>query len=132
MATGRSSNTLYSVGSPPPEIIWTVVRGDTAAFKAYVTTDALEPLFIPDWEIEMDVKRGDLVVVTLYPQAIPDTTTIDPNDKVPGEFLVSLTAEQCDLLRTGDLFDIQMTNETTNQVWTVAKGSFEIIEDITR
>lgn len=132
MATGRSSNTLYSVGSPPPEIIWTVVRGDTAAFKAYVTTDALEPLFIPDWEIEMDVKRGDLVVVTLYPQAIPDTTTVDPNDKVPGEFLVSLTAEQCDLLRTGDLFDIQMTNETTNQVWTVAKGSFEIIEDITR
>jgi hypothetical protein len=133
MATVRGSGTSsYSVGSAPPEIIWTVVRGDTAAFKAYVTTDALEPLFIPDWEIEMDVKRGDLVVVTLYPQAIPDNTTVDANDKIPGEFLVSLTSEQCDLLRTGDLFDIQMTNEETEQVWTVAKGSFQVIEDITR
>jgi hypothetical protein len=133
MATGRSTGTnSYSVGSAPPEIVWTVVRGDTASFKAYVTTDDLEPLFIPDWEIEMDIKRGDLVVATLYPTAIPDNTTIDANDKIPGEFLVALTANECDLLRTGDVFDIQMTNEETNQVWTVAQGSFVIIEDITR
>jgi hypothetical protein len=133
MATGRSTGTSsYSVGSAPPEIIWTVVRGDTASFKAYVTTDELEPLFIPDWTIEMDIKRGDLVVATLYPTAIPDNTTPSTTDKIPGEFLVSLTAVQCDLLRTGDVFDIQMTNSTLNQVWTVAQGSFVIIQDITR
>jgi hypothetical protein len=133
MATGRSAGTSsYNVGSAPPEIVWTVVRGDTASFKAYVTTDELEPLFIPDWTIEMDIKRGDLVVATLYPTAIPDNTTPSPTDKIPGEFLVSLTATQCDLLRTGDVFDIQMTNTTLNQVWTVAQGSFVIIQDITR
>jgi hypothetical protein len=133
MAIVRSADaTSYSVGSAPPEIIWTVVRGDTASFKAYVTTDELEPLFIPDWTIEMDIKRGDLVVATLYPTAIPDNTTPSTTDKIPGEFLVSLTAIQCDLLRTGDVFDIQMTNSTLSQVWTVAQGSFVIIQDITR
>ena len=132
MAIARTDTSSYSVGSAPPEIIWTVVRGDTASFKAYVTTDELEPLFIPDWTIEMDIKRGDLVVATLYPTAIPDNTTPSTTDKIPGEFLVSLTAVQCDLLRTGDVFDIQMTNSTLNQVWTVAQGSFVIIQDITR
>ena len=132
MAIARTGTSSYSVGSAPPEIIWTVVRGDTASFKAYVTTDELEPLFIPDWTIEMDIKRGDLVVATLYPTAIPDNTTPSTTDKIPGEFLVSLTAVQCDLLRTGDVFDIQMTNSTLAQVWTVAQGSFVIIEDITR
>jgi hypothetical protein len=132
MAIARTGTSSYSVGSAPPEIIWTVVRGDTASFKAYVTTDELEPLFIPDWTIEMDIKRGDLVVATLNPTAIPDNTTTITTDKIPGEFLVSLTAIQCDLLRTGDVFDIQMTNSTLAQVWTVAQGSFVIIEDITR
>ena len=132
MAIARTDTSSYSVGSAPPEIIWTVVRGDTASFKAYVTTDELEPLFIPDWTIEMDIKRGDLVVATLYPTAIPDNTTPSTTDKIPGEFLVSLTAVQCDLLRTGDVFDIQMTNSTLSQVWTVAQGSFVIIQDITR
>jgi hypothetical protein len=136
MATLRTSANSYNIGSPPPELVWTLVRGDTASFKVYVTDDSLAALYVPDWDIEMDIKRDELVVVTLSPNAILDPVDDEP---VPGEFLVKLTAEQSDLLRTADIFDIQMTNTSTNpdsigyeQVWTVARGTIVVIEDITR
>jgi hypothetical protein len=136
MATLRTSANSYNIGSPPPELVWTLVRGDTASFKVYVTDDSLAALYVPDWDIEMDIKRDELVVVTLTPNAILDPIDDEP---VPGEFLVKLTAEQSDLLRTADVFDIQMTNTSTNpesigyeQVWTVARGTIVVIEDITR
>jgi hypothetical protein len=136
MATLRTSANSYNIGSPPPELVWTLVRGDTASFKVYVTDDSLAALYVPDWDIEMDIKRDELVVVTLTPDAILDPIDDEP---VPGEFLVKLTAEQSDLLRTADVFDIQMTNTSTNsesigyqQVWTVARGTIVVIEDITR
>lgn len=136
MATLRGSSGSYLIGSAPPEIVWTLVRGDTASFKVYVTDDTQAALYVPDWEIEMDVKRNDLVVVALSPEPILDQTD---NEPVPGEFLVKLTSEQSDLLQTGDIFDIQMTNTSTDeesigfgQVWTVAKGSVSVIEDVTR
>ena len=38
MATFRNQTTdSYALGSTPPEIRWTVVRGDSAAFRVYVT-----------------------------------------------------------------------------------------------
>lgn len=136
MATLRGSSGSYAIGSAPPEIVWTVVRGDTASFKVYVTDDAQAALHIPDWDIEMDIKRNDLVVVTLTPDPILDPIDDEP---IPGEFLVKLTSVQSNSLQTGDIFDIQMTNTSTNQssvgygqVWTVAKGSMSIIEDVTR
>lgn len=135
MATLRTSANSYSIGTPPPELLWTLVRGDTASFKVYVTNDALEPLFIPDWDIEMDIKRDQLVVTSLTPQPILDQTTPpseNATDVIPGEFLVELTSAQSQLLATGDVFDIQMTNSATNTVWTVARGTITVIEDITR
>jgi hypothetical protein len=136
MATLRTSANSYNIGSPPPELVWTLVRGDTASFKVYVTDDSLAALYVPDWDIEMDIKRDELVVVTLTPDAILDPIDDEP---VPGEFLVKLTAQQSNLLRTADVFDIQMTNTSTNsesigyqQVWTVARGTIVVIEDITR
>jgi hypothetical protein len=136
MATLRGTNTSYTVGSAPPEILWTVVRGDTASFKVYVTDDTNAALHVPDWGIEIDVKRNELVVITLTPTAILDP--ID-NDPIPGEFLVKLTSAQSNALQSGDIFDIQMTNTSTNtasigfgQVWTVARGSMSVIEDVTR
>ena len=136
MATLRGTNTSYTVGSAPPEILWTVVRGDTASFKVYVTDDTNAALHVPDWSIEIDVKRNELVVITLTPTAILDP--ID-NDPIPGEFLVKLTSLQSNALQSGDIFDIQMTNTSTNtasigfgQVWTVARGSMSVIEDVTR
>ena len=136
MATLRGSSGSYLIGSAPPEIVWTVVRGDTASFKVYVTDDTLAALHVPDWGIEIDVKRNELVVITLSPTASLDR--ID-NEPIPGEFLVKLTSVQSNSLQTGDIFDIQMTNTSTNtqsigygQIWTVARGSVSVIEDVTR
>jgi hypothetical protein len=123
----------YNVGNVPPQVAWTVVRGDTAAFKVYVTDDAKSALTIPDWTISMKIKRPNLaknlgiitddatVVLTLSPLA-------DPDD-LAGEFTVSLTAAQSLILQTGDIFDIQLSQPGT--VWTVAQGKMIIIEDVT-
>jgi len=44
MATFRNQPTdSYALGAAPPEIRWTVVRGDSAAFRVYVTNDVREP-----------------------------------------------------------------------------------------
>lgn len=123
----------YSVGANPPIVTWTVVRGDTSAFKVYVTDDNKDPLNIPDWDISMKIKRPTLsadkgkitdnatTIMALSP-------TADAND-LPGEFTVSLAAEESHNLETGDIFDIQLSDPT--RVWTVAQGSMIILEDVT-
>lgn len=124
MATSRGSSNSYDIGNKPPEVLWTVVRGDTASFKVYVTDDAKLPLNIPDWNIRMDFRRtgpdGDLIF-TAFPMQ-------DPDD-LDGEFTVSITDTESVLLETDDLFDIQLSDPT--RVWTVAQGKMSIIEDVT-
>jgi hypothetical protein len=131
MATTRSSG--YSIGNTPPFITWTVVRGDSASFRVYVTDDAKTPLNIDNWDIEMEIKRPTVaqttptitdnasLIVTLFPQA----TNADGD----GEFTVTLTPQQSVNLRTGDIFDIELSDPT--RVWTVAQGSMIILEDVT-
>lgn len=124
MATYRNqANDYYSVGSTPPTITWTVVRRDTAAFKAYVTDDIKNPLTISEWTIAMDIYRPstDTVILSLTPAA-----TVDDG---PGEFTVSLTSEESELLQTDDIFDIQLSS--LDKVWTVGRGSMIMIEDVT-
>jgi hypothetical protein len=116
----RQPRTFY-LGSIPPQIVWTVVRADTASFKVYATDDAKEPLNIPDWSIKMDIRRNGQEIVILLPEA-------DADDG-PGEFTVSLTAAQSQILESEDEFDIQLTDPT--RVWTVAQGKMNIIEDVT-
>ena len=111
----------YSVGSQPPQVTWTIVRGDTASFRVYVTDDARQPINVPDWTIDMDITRLGSIVTSLIPEA-----TIDDDD---GEFTVSLTSAQTESLETEDLFDIQLTDAT--RVWTVVQGSMIVIEDVT-
>lgn len=113
----------YNVGNIPPRVIWTIVRGDTSSFKVYVTDDAKQPLNIPDWTIKMDIERAGDDIVVLYPSADVD----DAN----GEFTVSITAAQSELLETDDVFDIQLTDLNGDRIWTVAQGKMVIIEDIT-
>jgi hypothetical protein len=132
MATFRDQAlSSYSVGSTPPNVVWTVVRGDTAAFRVYVTDDNKDPLIISEWTIDMEIKRpntkpGDFtddaeLVTTLAPS--PAT-----GDGI-GEFTVSLASGQSTLLETGDIFDIELSDES--RVWTVARGTMNIIEDVT-
>lgn len=123
MATYRNSSSSYNIGSAPPQILWTVVRGDTAAFRVYVEDYQKNPLNIADWTIEMDIARGtaDNVIVTLHPSA-----TVDDES---GEFTVYLEAAESEILETDDIFDIQLTDG--DRVWTVAQGKMFIIEDVT-
>jgi hypothetical protein len=128
MATFRNQPTdSYALGAAPPEIRWTVVRGDSAAFRVYVTNDVREPLYLEDWQIKMDIYRPstDNIIVSLSPQPIEFQDT-------EGSFTVNLTSVQSELLETGDIFDIQLTELLSEgRVWTVAKGSMVILEDVT-
>jgi hypothetical protein len=135
MATLRGSSNLYNVGNPPPRVIWTVVRGDTAAFKVYATDDERVALNIPDWSIDMKIKRpnssANLGVITDAATVILTLTPEQDADDGPGEFTVSLTAAQSLILNTGDIFDVQLSTPQNQIVWTVAQGSMVILEDVT-
>ena len=115
----------YSVGYEPPTVTWTVVKGDTASFRVYVTDNDKNPLVIEDWTIEMDIvpPNTSVPVVSLSPGATPDDG--------PGEFTVSLTAGESILLSTGDRFDIQMSTTSPASVWTVAQGTMTMIDSVT-
>lgn len=134
MATfrGQRSNE-YFIGEPPPLVEWTVVRGDTAAFKVYVTDDAKQPLNIPDWTIQMQMKRptSSPGVITDNATLIFDLTPVQDANDGPGEFTVSLTAAQSLILQTGDIFDIELSLPQDEIVWTVAQGKMKILEDVT-
>jgi hypothetical protein len=135
MASLRGSSNFYSVGNNPPLVSWTVVRGDTASFRVYVTDDLRQPLNIPDWTIKMKLKRP---VNPVEPPVFTDNATFildlfpeaDPDDE-PGEFTVFLAASQSNILETGDIFDIELSLPQDEIVWTVAQGYMVILEDVT-
>lgn len=122
MVNYRNSG-AFSIGSPPPQITWTVVRGDTAAFRVYVTDNNRIPLNIAEWTIAMDIYRSstDDVILELSPIA-----TLDDGE---GEFTVALEAAESEILETDDIFDIQLSDG--DRVWTIAAGKMIIIEDVT-
>ncbi len=137
MATLRGSQSLYDIGNKPPTVIWTVVRGDTSGFKVYVTDDAKQPLILKgeasEWTIAMKMKRPnqtkDLGVITDDATLILNLYPVADEDDLVGEFTVWLTAEESNILETGDIFDIQVSDPT--RVWTVCQGSMKILEDVT-
>lgn len=134
MATTRRSNT-YAVGNIPPQVTWTVVRGDTASFRVYVTDDAKQPLDLDGWTIAMQIKRptnpDDAGVITDAATLILTLSPAPDPDDEPGEFTVSLTALESAELETGDIFDIELSTASDALVWTVAQGSMIILEDVT-
>ncbi len=126
-------STGYNVGNIPPQVTWTVVRGDTAAFRVYVTDDSKLPLNIDDWTIAMHIKRPNSVqnlgVITDDATLILSLTPAPDADDQAGEFTVSLSDSESNILETGDIFDIQLSQ--TGTVWTVAQGKMIILEDVT-
>lgn len=124
MAQYRNQQNI-SIGSEPPQSVWTLVRGDTAGFKMYVQDDSGNPLVIEDWTITMDFYRPstETVILEISPAA-------DPDDG-PGEFTVSLAYDETEILETDDIFDIQMATSGNAIVWTVLQGKVKMIEDIT-
>lgn len=133
MATlrGQESKSVYDVGLRPPLVNWTVVKGDTAAFRVYTTDDNKAPLVIEDWNILCEFRRPD-IAGNIDQDSAGTVFTIVPgvtaNDG-PGEFTVSLTAAQTIQLRTGDVFDVELSD--ADRVWTVCQGKMIIVEDVT-
>jgi hypothetical protein len=124
MTSYRTQGTdSFSIGAAPPNVLWTLVRGDTAAFRVYVTDENRNPLTISEWDILMDIFRPstESLIVSLTPQTTEDDDA--------GEFTVSLTSGQSEILSTGDIFDIQLSDES--RTWTVCRGSVTVIEDVT-
>ena len=124
MTSYRTQGTdSFSIGSAPPIVLWTLVRGDTSAFRVYVTDENRNPLTISDWDIAMDIVRPSTsaIIVSITPGA-----TVDDTD---GEFTVSLSSAESENLQTGDIFDIQL--DDGSRTWTVCKGSVTVIEDVT-
>jgi len=118
------SSESISIGVSPPNISWTVVRGDTTAFRVFVTDEDRDPLDITEWDIAMDIVRpseDDEVIVSVSPGITAEDDA--------GEFTVALAAEESELLETDDIFDIQLSDAT--RTWTVAKGTITVIEDVT-
>ena len=136
MATYRGQASTYDIGEAPPFVNWTFVKGDSAAFKVYLTDDAKVPLEIPDWNISMQIKRPTTSPVV--PGEITDTATllltlvpVQDADDLDGEFTVSLSAAQTATLRTNDIFDIEVSLPADAIVWTVAQGKLIVLEDVT-
>jgi hypothetical protein len=123
MTSYRTQGTdSFSIGSAPPTVLWTLVRGDTSAFRVYVTDEDRNPLTISEWNISMDIVRPpSTLIVSLSPQA-----TVDDNN---GEFTVALSSGESEDLETGDIFDIQLDDGT--RTWTVCRGTITVIEDVT-
>jgi hypothetical protein len=125
MAQYRGYAQSFTVGYEPPTVTWTVVKGDTASFRVYVTDNDRTPIDIDAWSIAMDIvpPNTSTPVVQLYPGPTADDG--------PGEFTVSLTSQESDLLATGDRFDIQLSTTSPVSVWTVAQGTMVMIETVT-
>lgn len=136
MATTRGSGN-YAIGGIPPRVTWTIVRGDTAMFKVYVTDDQKQPLNIPDWTISMEIKRPTSVTAQTIGTITDSATNIltllpyQDADDAPGEFTVSLAATESQILQTGDIFDIELSYPQNQIVWTVAQGHVIVLEDVT-
>lgn len=120
-----SGSESFSVGVTPPNISWTVVRGDTTAFRVFVTDEDRDPLEIGDWDIALDVVRQSANTSQIIVSLTPGVTAEDED----GEFTVALTANQSQILETNDIFDIQLSDANRN--WTIAKGTITVIEDVT-
>jgi hypothetical protein len=124
----------YNVGNIPPLVNWTCVIGDSASFRIYVEDDQGNELDYDTtsagdttgWDISGEFRRysdntGDDLLFTVY----PDQTEFDD----AGEFTVTLSPAQSKILRTGDVFDIQLRDDT--RVWTVCQGEMIMIGEVT-
>jgi hypothetical protein len=124
--TSVKAPTTYNLGNRPPLINWTIVTGDSAAFRIYVQDDLGDPIDVDLWTIRSQFRRysdnvGDDLLFTL----ILTASDLDG----PGEFTLPLTPAQSKQLLTGDVFDVQLSDAT--RVWTVCQGEMVMIGEVT-
>lgn len=124
----------YSLGNIPPLVNWTVVIGDSASFRIYVEDDLGNEVDytndesgdITGFDIKADFRRySDNVGTDLIFSVTPYATEFDD----AGEFTVTVSPAQSKQLRTGDVFDVQLSDAT--RVWTVCQGEMIMIGEVT-
>jgi hypothetical protein len=124
----------YNLGNIPPLVNWTVVIGDSASFRIYVEDDLGNEVDytndesgdITGFDIKADFRRYTLPNnADLLFSITPYATEFDD----PGEFTVTLSPQQSKQLRTGDVFDVQLSDAT--RVWTVCQGEMIMIGEVT-
>ena len=124
----------YSLGNIPPLVNWTVVIGDSASFRIYVEDDLGNEVDytndesgdITGFDIKADFRRySDNVGTDLIFSVTPYATEFDE----AGEFTVTVSPAQSKQLRTGDVFDVQLSDAT--RVWTVCQGEMIMIGEVT-
>jgi hypothetical protein len=129
--TGGST---YNIGNIPPLVNWTVVIGDSASFRIYVEDDLGNELDytndesgdVTGWDIKADFRRySDNVGTDLIFSVTPYATVFDD----PGEFTVTISPAQSKQLKTGDVFDVQLSDAT--RIWTVCQGEMIMIGEVT-
>ena len=134
MSPQPTAPSTYNLGNIPPLVNWTVVIGDSASFRIYVEDDLGNELDytndesgdITGWDIKADFRRySDNVGTDLVFSVTPYATEFDN----PGEFTVTISPEQSKQLKTGDVFDVQLTDAT--RVWTVCQGEMIMIGEVT-
>ena len=131
-----TASSTYNIGNKPPLVNWTVVIGDSASFRIYVEDDLGNELdyTIPvsgddaGWDISGEFRRysdnaGDDLLFTIYPNPVPGIDGL-------GEFTVTVSPAQSKILRTGDVFDLQLRDGAT-RVWTVCQGEMTMIGEVT-
>ena len=124
----------YNLGNIPPLVNWTVVIGDSASFRIYVEDDLGNEVDytndesgdITGFDIKADFRRySDNVGTDLIFSVTPYATEFDD----AGEFTVTISPAQSKQLRTGDVFDVQLSDAT--RVWTVCQGEMIMIGEVT-
>lgn len=116
----------FNIGNKPPLVNFTCVVGDSAAFRVYVQDDESAPIVPADWTIKADFRRYSLPKdLDLLFSLTPSKTDQDG----PGQFTVFLSPSQTKLLRTGDVFDVQLTD--LYRVWTVCQGEMIMLGEVT-
>ena len=131
MATGAT--TIYDI--PYPILTDPVnVHEDIQSLAERIEDDLGNPLDydttsagdVTGWDISGDFRRysdnvGDDLLFTVY----PDQSEFDE----VGDFTVTVSATQSKILRTGDVFDIQLRDGV--RVWTVCQGEMIMIGEVT-
>ena len=134
MSPQPTAPATYNLGNIPPLVNWTVVIGDSASFRIYEEDDLGNELDytndesgdITGWDIKADFRRYTLPnTADLLFTVTPYATEFDD----PGEFTVTLSPAQSKQLRTGDVFDVQLSDAT--RVWTVCQGEMTMIGEVT-
>lgn len=107
-----------------------IVRGDPLTIPVDIAINGL-PQDITNWVWRAHIRRSaDAALITQF----DFTVTTPPNGTVPCRLLMTLTGEQTELLRAGNVFDLEQLDNSatpteTIRTWWICKR-MNIVKDV--